>query len=69
MDVESIMRNIKDKIRVGTLDTMKEINDVCYNNSFGLDLWEVEWMRGQMLAVYLIQCELKGKVPVSGYVN
>lgn len=66
-DVTVLMTLIRDMIYNDELKTMKEINDVCRSKMFELEVWEYEWLHGEALSYYIIHCEARGKVPVSGY--
>jgi len=66
-DVIVLMKLIRDMIVDEKLTTMKEINDVCRSKMFELEVWEYEWLHGDALSSYIIHCEARGKVPVSGY--
>lgn len=66
-DVIVLMSLIRHMIENEELKSMKEINDVCRSKMFELEIWEYEWLHGEMISCYLICCEARGKVPVSGY--
>ena len=66
-DVTVLMQLIRDMIADEKLTSMKEINDVCRSKMLDLEMWEYEWLHGEMLSYYIIHCENRGTVPVSGY--
>lgn len=66
-DVTVLMTLIRNMIADEELKSMKDINDVCRSKMFELEMWEYEWLHGEMLSYYIIHCENRGKVPVSGY--
>lgn len=66
-DVTVLMSLIRNMISEEKLTSMKEINDVCRSKMFELEMWEYEWLHGESLSYYIIHCEARNKVPVSGY--
>lgn len=66
-DVTVLMMQIRNMIADEELKSMKEINDVCRSKMLELEMWEYEWLHGESLSYYIIHCEARGKVPVSGY--
>ena len=66
-DVTVLMTLIRNMIAEEKLKSMKEINDVCRSKMLELEVWEYEWLHGECLSYYIIHCEARGKVPVSGY--
>lgn len=66
-EVLSKMKKIRDRIYNGELDTLQKINEACRKESGELELWEIEWLHGEMLQSYIILCAVTNKVPVSGY--
>lgn len=66
-DVTVLMSLIRNMISEEKVTSMKEINDLCRAKIFELEMWEYEWLHGEMVSYYLIHCEARNKVPVSGY--